>query len=149
MSYKFDAGGYLTFKTYEDYEKTDDVFRKYGILELSDYQEIKTVRKQTVCVTPDMISVSEAPTRETYVYCDVCGSGHGYDEEEISYTLAEAIPYILEGQIDYEGEDSVLWRHQFNQEKKEWEELSGRIVYEKPTPFAKKTPIQEEEEERE
>ena len=130
MSYKFDAGGYLTFKTYEDYEKAAEIFDKYDGLTLSDFSELKD------------------KTNGTYYYCDVCGTGYGYNEEDVSYTLAESIPYILEGQIDYEGEDSVLWRHQFNQEKKEWEELSGRIVYEKPTPFAKKTPVQEEEEER-
>lgn len=129
MSYKFNAGGYLTFKTYEDYEKTANIFEKYGRLTVSDFSKLKD-------------------KDEPYYYCDVCGAGYGYDEEDVSYTLAESIPYILEGQIDYEGEDSVLWRHQFNQEKGEWEELSGRIVYEKPTPFARKTPIQEEEEER-
>ena len=131
MSYKFNAGGYLTFKTYEDYEKTACIFEKYGRLNVSDFSEMKD-------------------KDEPYYYCDVCGAGYSYDENDVSYTLAESIPYILEGQIDYEGEDSVLWRHQFNQEKGEWEELSGRIVYEKPTPFAKKTPIQEEaQEERE
>lgn len=130
-SYGFDASGYLTFQTYEDYEKAAEIFDKYDRLNLSDFSEMKD------------------KTNGTYYYCDVCGKGYGYNEEDVLHSLAEVIPYVTSGQIDYEGEDSALWRHQFNKEKEEWEELSGKITYENPVTFAKKDMDCEKEEERE
>ncbi len=63
-------------------------------------------------------------------YQKVFFGGHiKYDDDIVLETLSNIINNfeIEEGEVDYVGEDSALWRHIFIDG--EWKEQSGKVVY--------------------
>ena len=63
-------------------------------------------------------------------YQKVFFGGHiKYDDDIVLETLSNVIDNfeIEEGEVDYIGEDSALWRHIFIDG--EWKEQSGKVVY--------------------
>lgn len=52
-----------------------------------------------------------------------------YDEGEVFETLEKIYPHIQSGEIEFSGEDE-FWMIRYNSEKKCFEKLRGKIVYE-------------------
>lgn len=52
-----------------------------------------------------------------------------YHEEDILDFLNALSPYIVDGEIEYSGDDDYHWKFTFNKETKEWDETEGEVYY--------------------
>ena len=62
-------------------------------------------------------------------FCD------NYKEESWYSFYASISDKTEKAKIEFEGEDSCLWKHEFLKETSQWLEFSGRVVYEEFQPI--------------
>ena len=52
-----------------------------------------------------------------------------YHEDDIYYDLRKVEPYVVDGSVDFVGEDECIWRFRYDPKLKRFVEESGRIAY--------------------
>lgn len=52
-----------------------------------------------------------------------------YREEDIRNFLNALSPYIVDGEMEYSGDDDSHWKFAFNKKTGEWDKIKGKIYY--------------------
>ena len=101
----------------------------YGELKLKDASAVSEVEK----ILKESEMFDDFTTYQQIGEFELIMNDSSYSEEDFSDLYLKLIPYLKEGYIEFEGEDSSLFKHVFEDGK--WSELRGKIVYDSPFLF--------------